>query len=211
MESHMSTLIDVIDELSNKKIMEMRKSVMFVYEKYFSSMEKIALTTLDIVQDRVYRHKGRTYDKLNLLPSEINYNPLYFPITASRSMGFTAVILTYNRVQSLYTLIERLSKVPSLMKIVVVWNNQKKDPPSMSQFPKISKAMNIIKTKANKLSNIFHPYREIETEAILHIDDDIVMLTSDEIEFAFEVWREFPDRIVGDTEEEVQMSRMCQQ
>ncbi|KAH1021611.1 hypothetical protein HUJ04_011107 [Dendroctonus ponderosae] len=141
MESHMSTLIDVIDELSNKKIMEMRKSVMFVYEKYFSSMEKIALTTLDIVQDRVYRHKGRTYDKLNLLPSEV---------------------------------------------IIIV-----------SQFPKISKAMNIIKTKANKLSNIFHPYREIETEAILHIDDDIVMLTSDEIEFAFEVWREFPDRIVG--------------
>ncbi|KAH1028394.1 exostosin-2 isoform X1 [Dendroctonus ponderosae] len=197
MESHMSTLIDVIDELSNKKIMEMQKSVMFVYEKYFSSMEKIALTTLDIVQDRVYRHKGRTYDELNLLPSEINYNPLYFPITASRSMGFTAVILTYDRVQSLYTLIERLAKVPSLMKIVVVWNNQKKDPPSMSQFPKISKAMNIIKTKANKLSNRFYPYREIETEAILHIDDDIVMLTSDEIEFAFEVWREFPDRIVG--------------
>lgn len=45
-------------------------------------------------------------------------------------MGFTAVILTYDRVQSLYTLIERLAKVPSLMKIVVVWNNQKKDPPS---------------------------------------------------------------------------------
>lgn len=58
--------------------------------------------------------------------------------------------------------------------------------------------MNIIKTKANKLSNRFYPYREIETEAVLHIDDDIIMLTSDEIEFAFEVWREFPDRIVGE-------------
>lgn len=67
----------------------------------------------------------------------------------------------------------------------------------VTEFPKIAKPLNIIKTKANKLSNRFFPYKEIETEAILHIDDDIVMLTSDEIEFAYEVWREFPDRIVG--------------
>lgn len=55
----------------------------------------------------------------------------------------------------------------------------------------------MIQTKANKLSNRFYPYDEIETEAILSIDDDIIMLTADEVEFAFEVWREFPDRIVG--------------
>lgn len=73
MESHLSILIDVIDDLSDKKIIEMRKSVMFVYEKYFSSMGKIALTTLDIIQDRVYRHEARTYDELNLLPSEVSY------------------------------------------------------------------------------------------------------------------------------------------
>lgn len=67
----------------------------------------------------------------------------------------------------------------------------------MNQFPKIAKPLNIKRTNANKLSNRFYPYREIETEAVLHIDDDIMMLTSDEIEFAYEVWREFPDRIVG--------------
>ena len=43
----------------------------------------------------------------------------------------------------------------------------------------------------------FYPYDEIETECILAIDDDIVMLTPDEIEFGYEVWREFPDRLVG--------------
>ena len=57
--------------------------------------------------------------------------------------------------------------------------------------------MKVIRTSANKLSNRFYPYNEIETEAILHIDDDIVMLTADEVEFGYEVWREFPDRIVG--------------
>lgn len=33
----------------------------------------------------------------------------------------------------------------------------------------------------------FYPYNEIETDAILAIDDDIVMLSNDELEFGFEV------------------------
>ena len=43
----------------------------------------------------------------------------------------------------------------------------------------------------------FYPYDEISTEAILSLDDDINMLTSDELEFGYQVWREFPDRLVG--------------
>lgn len=33
----------------------------------------------------------------------------------------------------------------------------------------------------------FYPYDEIETEAILALDDDILMLTIDELEFGYEV------------------------
>lgn len=197
MEKNLKTVVDVITAMSDKRIKQMQASLLHVYHSYFSSIDKIAMTALDIVQDRVYPYLRRTYDDINLKPSEINANPLFFPNTSPKSQGFTAVILTYDRVASLFTLIQRLSKVPSLMKVVVVWNNQKKQPPALQDFPKIAKPINIIKTKANKLSNRFFPYREIETEAILHIDDDIVMLTSDEVEFAFEVWREFPDRIIG--------------
>lgn len=52
--------------------------------------------------------------------------------------------------------------------------------------------MKVIQTKENKLSNRFFPYDEIETEAILSLDDDIIMLTADEVEFAYEV---FLDRL----------------
>ncbi|XP_028144510.1 exostosin-2 [Diabrotica virgifera virgifera] len=197
MESHLSTLMDVLNNISDKRIRQMQQNLLYIYQKYFSSMKSIVLTTLDILQDRVYPHLGKTYDELNLKPDEINNNPLFFPMTSPKSHGFSAVILTYDRVESLFTLIERLSKVPSLMKIIVVWNNQRKSPPPLSEFPKIQKPVNVIRTHANKLSNRFYPYKEIETEAVLHIDDDIVMLTSDEVEFAYEVWREFPDRIVG--------------
>lgn len=64
-------------------------------------------------------------------------------------------------------------------------------------FPKVSKPIKVITMSANKLSNRFYPFEEIQTEAVLSIDDDIVMLTADEFEFGYEVWREFPDRIVG--------------
>ena len=61
----------------------------------------------------------------------------------------------------------------------------------------MSRPIEIIRTKANLLTNRFYPFTEITTEAVLSMDDDIVMLTSDELEFAYQVWREFSDRIVG--------------
>ena len=146
----------------------------------------------------VLPHLALPYQSWNIpnLPNAAQ-NPLFSPLIGSKSQGFTAVILTYDRVESLFTLIQKLSIVPSLAKILVIWNNQKKLPPNLSSFPKISKPLKVIQTKANKLSNRFYPYPDIETEAVLTIDDDITMLTSDELDFGFEVWREFPDRIVG--------------
>lgn len=54
---------------------------------------------------------------------------------------------------------------------------------SASEWPVINKPLKVIRTKENKLSNRFLPYDEIETECQLTIDDDIVMLTPDELEF----------------------------
>lgn len=42
----------------------------------------------------------------------------------------------------------------------------------------------------------FYPFKEITTEAILSLDEDSV-LTTDEVDFAFQVWLSFPERIVG--------------
>lgn len=55
-------------------------------------------------------------------------------------------------------------------------------------------SLQVIQTSQNRLSNRFYPHPEIETECVLSLDDDITMLTTDEIEFGYQVWREFPDR-----------------
>ncbi|XP_017768958.1 PREDICTED: exostosin-2 [Nicrophorus vespilloides] len=197
LEDHIDNTMTVLRKITPQHVREMQKHVRFLYNTYFSSFKQIVETSLDIIQDRVFPQWGRVYDDWNVSPDDRTSNPLFLPITAPRAQGFTAVILTYDRLESLFILIEKISKVPSLMKIVVVWNHQRKAPPALSKFPQIAKPISVIRTKANKLSNRFLPYEEIETEAILSIDDDIVMLTSDELEFGYEVWREFPDRIVG--------------
>ncbi|XP_014398788.1 PREDICTED: exostosin-2 isoform X4 [Myotis brandtii] len=113
-------------------------------------------------------------------------NPLFLPLIPPQSQGFTAIVLTYDRVESLFRVITEVSKVPSLSKLLVVWNNQNKSPPEESLWPKIRVPLKVVRTAENKLSNRFFPYDEIETEAVLAIDDDIIMLTSDELQFGYE-------------------------
>ncbi|KAK2499871.1 hypothetical protein MC885_006670 [Smutsia gigantea] len=113
-------------------------------------------------------------------------NPLFLPLIPPQAQGFTAIVLTYDRVESLFRVITEVSKVPSLSKLLVVWNNQNKNPPEDSLWPKIRVPLKVVRTAENKLSNRFFPYDEIETEAVLAIDDDIIMLTSDELQFGYE-------------------------
>uniref|UniRef100_T1H488 Glycosyl transferase 64 domain-containing protein n=1 Tax=Megaselia scalaris TaxID=36166 RepID=T1H488_MEGSC len=198
-ENNFGSILKILEGVSSQKIKELKEQGSWLFKKYFKDLKTITMTMFDILNDRVFPHQAKSLKQWNTrtysTPSA--QNPLFLPMQAPKSQGFTAVILTYDRIESLFTLIQKVSVVPSLQKILVIWNNQKKSPPHPSMFPKISKPLKVIQTKANKLSNRFYPYDEIETEAILTIDDDIVMLTADELDFGYEVWREFPDRIVG--------------
>ncbi|CAH2047506.1 unnamed protein product, partial [Iphiclides podalirius] len=197
-EENIKNLLRIVHSVSNERRGELYWQLRWVYERYFASIEKITLTTLEIINEKVFPLAARMYEDWNM-PEHLYgpVNPLFLPVTAPKSPGFTAVILTYDRVDSLFTLIRKLVRTPSLAKILVVWNNQRKAPPPSSEWPVINKPLKVIRTRENKLSNRFYPYDEIETECQLTIDDDIIMLTPDELEFGFDVWREFPDRIVG--------------
>ena len=182
-------------QISNQRYMELQKQGQFIYKTYFKDLKTITKTTLQILNDRVFSQHAKTYRDWNL---EFDVkSPIFMKTLPPASDGFTAVILTYDRLASLYQVVKSVSETPSLAKILIIWNNQEKDPPPITDFPAINKPIKIIKTKANLLTNRFFPFNEIDTEAVLSMDDDIVMLTNDELEFAFQVWREFPDRLVG--------------
>ncbi|ALC42416.1 Ext2 [Drosophila busckii] len=198
-ETELHAVLRKLESISNVKVVEMQKQVQWLYNNYFKDLKSITITALEILESRIFPLRARSSRQWNTMGknSHATYNPLFLSSLAPKSQGFTAVILTYDRVESLFLLIQKLAVVPSLQSILVVWNNQKKMPPHLSTFPSIAKPLKIIQTRENKLSNRFYPYPEIETEAILTIDDDIIMLTTDELDFGYEVWREFPDHIVG--------------
>ncbi|TRY55513.1 hypothetical protein DNTS_014029 [Danionella cerebrum] len=199
-EEKLPEMYTILKSITHRQVEEMQRQARWFWLAYFSSMKAIGMTTLQIINDRIYPYAARTYEEWNnphvVKWSSVN-SPLFLPLISPRSPGFTAVVLTYDRIESLFRVITEISKVPSLAKLLVVWNNQNKSPPEESLWPKVAVPLKVVRTTENKLSNRFFPFDEIETEAVLAIDDDIIMLTSDELQFGYEVWREFPDRLVG--------------
>lgn len=51
-------------------------------------------------------------------------------------------------------------------------------------------------SSSTSISQRFYPHPLIQTAAILSLDEDC-LITTDEVDFAFAVWKSFPDRIVG--------------
>ncbi|CAB4062802.1 EXTL3 [Lepeophtheirus salmonis] len=85
--------------------------------------------------------------------------------------------------------------LPYLNKVIVVWNSPNLPPEDLA-WPDIGVEILVIKADKNSLNNRFQPFKAIETEAVLSIDDD-AHLRHDEIIFGFRVWRENRDRLVG--------------
>lgn len=110
------------------------------------------------------------------------------------------VVLTYKREKILAEQLAKYLKYPYLHSIVVVWNSASQ-PPSREFTRRFrsyltSKRLVMIKSNANSLNNRFLPYDKIKTDAVLSIDDDVV-LRPDEVMLAFRVWRENRARVVG--------------
>lgn len=129
-EQNLHSIAAILQGISMEKVDELQQHGKMLYEKYFKNIKQIIRTMLDELNDRIFPHLAKNYLQWNI-PVTIHsaQNPLFLSLTAPRSQGFTAVVLTYDRIESLFTLIQKLSVVPSLQKILVIWNNQKKAPP----------------------------------------------------------------------------------
>lgn len=109
---------------------------------------------------------------------------------------FTIVLLTYERTNMLMKTLERLKGLAYLNKIIVVWNGVHRRPPADLIWPDVGVPIVVARAERNSLNNRFLPFDSIQTEAIFSMDDDSP-LRPDEIIFAFRVWRQSRDRIVG--------------
>uniref|UniRef100_A0A4W5NQS3 Exostosin glycosyltransferase 1 n=1 Tax=Hucho hucho TaxID=62062 RepID=A0A4W5NQS3_9TELE len=197
--------------VDHDKILALRQQTQFLWDAYFSSVSKIVLTTLEIIQDRINSHISRNKLMWNSLPGGLYVLPQFstdaavFPFYYSSlgeldpSQEFTAVIQAVTPLQSqlqpVVKLIIAVAKSKFCAQIIVLWNCDKPLPPK-SKWPSTTVPITVIEGERKTMSSRFSPHDVILTDAVLSLDEDSVLSTN-EVDFAFIVWHSFPDRIVG--------------
>lgn len=64
-------IIQLLKKISHQRITEMQEQNAWLYERYFSSMEKITETSLELLADRVFPHLTRDYIYWNIPPNKV--------------------------------------------------------------------------------------------------------------------------------------------
>ncbi|XP_078123087.1 exostosin-1b isoform X1 [Sander vitreus] len=199
-----------VRSIHQDKILSLRQQTQFLWEAYFSSVEKIVLTTLEIIQDRVFEHGSRSSLMWNSHPGGLFALPQYsgylgdFPFYYA-TLGikpypkFTAVIHAVSPLvsqsQPILKLLVAVAKSQYCAQIIVLWNCDK-PLPAKHRWPATSVPVIVIEGENKVMSSRFLPYETIVTDAVLSLDEDTVLSTT-EVDFAFTVWQSFPERIVG--------------
>ncbi|MED6145850.1 GDP-mannose transporter [Stylosanthes scabra] len=129
--------------------------------------------------------------------------PYYGP--ASRK-GYSIVMNTWKRYDLLKQSIKHYSSCPRLDSVHIVWSEL--DPPSDSLLKYLH---HVVKStpkdghrvklkfdinKEDSLNNRFKEIKDLESDAVFSIDDDVIFPCS-AVEFAFNVWQSAPDTMVG--------------
>ncbi|KAI0229804.1 Exostosin-1a [Lamellibrachia satsuma] len=208
----------LVRSISHGEILSLRQHTQFLWNAYFSSVEKIVDTTLEVMKERIFRLAARPTFVWNSLPgslimlpeysSDLKRYPFYWRhLAVTPPEKFTAVMYTKSKTvisslsssspssSALYRLISNICKSTFLFRIIVLCHYSNGSIPRDVHWPVPSHIAVIVKT-VTSIDSRFYPYEEIETDAVLGLDDD-TMLTTDEVDFAFHAWKNFPDRLVG--------------
>lgn len=189
-----------------ERVLAFQQQTQFLWDAYFSSVDKIVHTTLEIIKDRLLPHRSRSRFLWNAPPGGLLALPdfsthvgdfpfYYLQHGSSPSDKFTALVRAVSPLsQPLLRLVQAVSKSQYCAQILVLWNCEKPPPPT-EKWPQIAVPLTVIEGR-RKLSDRFFPYAAIRTDAVLSLDEHSSLSTS-EVDFAFVVWRSFPERIVG--------------
>eukprot|EP00069_Balaena_mysticetus_P000947 bmy_14934T0 len=169
-----------IRSIHQDKILALRQQTQFLWEAYFSSVEKIVLTTLEIIQDRIFKHISRNsliWNKhpggLFVLPQYSSYLgdfPYYYANLGLKPPSkFTAVIHAVtplvSQSQPVLKLLVAAARSQYCAQIIVLWNCDK-PLPAKHRWPATAVPVIVIEGESK-------------------------------VDFAFTVWQSFPERIVG--------------
>uniref|UniRef100_A0A8D1XA50 Exostosin-like 1 n=1 Tax=Sus scrofa TaxID=9823 RepID=A0A8D1XA50_PIG len=196
-------VLTALQEMPLTRVLALRQQTQFLWDAYFSTVEKVIHTTLEIIQDRISGASAHPSLLWNSPPGALlalptfSTSPSDFPFyhlqQGSRPLGkFSALIWVEAPGQLPMKLIQAMAGSQHCAQILVLWSSEKPPPP---RLPETAVPLTVI-DGPRKVSGRFFPYSAINTDAILSLDAHSSLSTS-EVDFAFVVWQSFPERMVG--------------
>uniref|UniRef100_A0A8D2NSC9 Exostosin GT47 domain-containing protein n=1 Tax=Zosterops lateralis melanops TaxID=1220523 RepID=A0A8D2NSC9_ZOSLA len=182
------------------RVLAFQQQTQFLWDAYFSSVDKIVHTTLEIIKDRLSPPRSRSRLLWNALPGGLLVLPdfsthlgdfpfYYLQHGYSPSKKFTALIRVVSQAGSLSQPILRLIQAVSgsqyCAQIVVLWSCEKPPPPS-GKWPQSAVPLTIIQGR-----------RKVRGAGGRQGSGTGSWNSHPIVDFAFSVWRSFPERIVG--------------
>uniref|UniRef100_H2Z4B3 Exostosin GT47 domain-containing protein n=1 Tax=Ciona savignyi TaxID=51511 RepID=H2Z4B3_CIOSA len=206
----------ILRDIGDDQIMFYRQQSQFLWDKYFSSVDLIIRTTLEILRDRIYPELARPTYVWNTEPGPLFFQstpgnppatyPFYYDVQgADVPRNFTALIQVTTPVTSssapIVRLVKNLVQTSACVEVVILWHCGKTPVPEarwrllVPQDGGKEIPIRVVDDHPKVMSRRFEP-RSFLAPVVLSLDDDVT-LNVQEIDFAFDVWRSFPDRIVG--------------
>ena len=112
---------------------------------------------------------------------------------------FTILVNAYKRDEQLKHVLQTLNGLRFVRQVLVLWSDVQRNPPPARYWPQLHVPVHFILSRNSSLNERFLPYDLIDTEAVLSMDDDFEV-DNEHIEFAFRVWRENRNVLVGPNE-----------
>ncbi|KAL7064606.1 hypothetical protein AAHC03_04853 [Spirometra sp. Aus1] len=222
-ERILSTLPDILRDIPDSRIIQMRERIRFIWSTYFSSLRSIIMTTLEIIRNRISLRQKR-HSHWNLPPGGLLINPVVsidecaypsseLPPRCQKQLlrGFTLSVVIREPFCQLYyehlsSFAPQFSRSKYLVKVLVIWQCDL-IPPSESRLSTLfGREISVwlprakiarLGPKTVSLSDRFLPVSDIPTLAVWSLEFSSTNLTSTAIDAAFLLWTEYPDRLVG--------------
>ncbi|XP_060478402.1 exostosin-like 1 isoform X2 [Panthera onca] len=166
-------VLAALQEMPLTRVLALRQQTQFLWDAYFSSVEKVMHTTLEIIQDRIFGASAHASLLWNSPPGAL----LALPTFSTSPSDFP-----FYHLQRGSRPVGRFS--------ALIWVGAPGQPP-LKLIQAVAGSQNCA-----QVSDRFFPHRAISTDAILSLDAHSSVTTS-EVDFAFLVWQSFPERMVG--------------
>ncbi|KAM3266698.1 glycosyltransferase family protein 64 C3-like [Capsicum annuum] len=101
-----------------------------------------------------------------------------------------------HRLPLLHSIAATYAAASSVSAVIILWSNPTTPPYLLTNLTSSAAPITVLRQPSSSLNLRFYPQQTITTRAVLIADDDI-QPDPDSINFAFNVWRSNPDRVIG--------------